>query len=411
MTDEPLTILDSSDRTRANGRRVKVKRIRFRLLTTLAVVVLVGAGCDGEADDTGQEAEGGTVKIGVEGPLTGPQAAFGIDLLNSVKLAVDEANSAGGVLGRTIEIVEGDDQADPRQGVQVARQLIGEDIFAVIGPFNSSVGVANIPIYLDAGVVVIHETSTSETNRLGFSVIPKDYQEAPITADNMKDVYGASRAAIVYDTSTYTLGIAGQLRDALEERDVSVVAFEAIAAGESDYTPTLTAIEASNPDVVFYSTYYPEAGLLARQAREIGVPGKCWVGLGAADPAFIEIAGEAAAECAVNGVPSPDQLPTAGTFAETYREEFGTDPGAYGSFAYDAAKLLFNAVEEAGAWDADPVREQIEGTEGYEGITGTITIDPQTGNRVEVPIAVLLAEGSSFIVDPEWAEATGYSAA
>jgi branched-chain amino acid transport system substrate-binding protein len=377
------------------------------VVPALAAVALVAASCAG-----GGGAEQGPVKLGVEGPLTGSQAAYGTDMLNAVRLAVDEVNAAGGVLGRRVEIVQIDDQAEPRVGVDAAQRAIGQGVYAVIGPFNSSVGVAVLPVYLNAGVIPIHLTSNQATNRLGFTVVPKDYQIGPTEAKAITEYFRARRVAIVYDTSTYTAGIALQLRDALVEQGVQVVAFEGITAGERDYTPVLTRVKAANPDLYYVSTYYPEGGLMAKQAAELEVPGTCFMGLAVQDPSFPKIAGLSVAQaCYSSGVPSAEQFPRAGEYLRRYRETFGTAPGAWGTFAYDSAKLLFDAVRRAGTWGREAVTEALSTTKGFEGITGDISIDPVSGNRVEVPVVILRidAEGN-YVIDPEWAKFAGFGA-
>lgn len=377
----------------------------FRSAAAVAAVALVAASCGG-----GGGAAQGPVKLGVEGPLTGSQAAYGTDMLNAVRLAVDEVNAKGGLLGRKIEVVQIDDQAEPRVGVDAAQRAIGQGVYAVVGPFNSSVGVAVLPVYLNAGVIPIHLTSNQATNRLGFTVVPKDYQIGPTEAKAIVGYFKARRVAIVYDTSTYTAGIALQLRDALVGEGVDVVAFEGITAGERDYTPVLTKVKTASPDLYYVSTYYPEGGLIAKQAAELEVPGTCFMGLAVQDPSFPKIAGlDVAQQCYSSGVPSAEQFPRAGDYLRRYQEAFGTAPGAWGTFAYDSAKLLFDAVERAGTWDRQAVSDALAKTKGFQGITGDISIDPVTGNRVEVPVVILRidAEGN-YVIDPEWAEFAGF---
>jgi branched-chain amino acid transport system substrate-binding protein len=368
------------------------------------VVALLGAAC---GDTSGASA---SVTIAVEGPLTGEQAAYGTDMLNAVQLAADEVNEAGGVQGRTINVIGVDDQADAQLGIDAARRAAEEGAFAVVGPYNSSVGVANLPIYVDSEVIPLHLTSNVGTNGFGFTVTPKDYQIGPTEAEAIAGFFGAERVAIIYDTSTYTVGIATGVRDALESAGVAVVAFEGISAGESDYSSILAGAGQENPDLWYASTYYPEAGLLAKQAAELGLEGQCLIGLSAQDPQFVDIAGlEVARSCYASGVPTADQFPRAADYLEAYENEFDNPPGAWGSFAYDSARLLFDAVERADGWDHDAVVTALAETDSYEGITGDITIDPATGNRVEVPVVVLdINEAGDFVINQDWAEFAGF---
>src|SRR5438094_2383395 len=180
-----------------------------------------------------------TIKIALEAPLSGTQASNGIDQFNGAKLAVDQANAAGGVLGKKLELVRADDKADAATGLTVAAQMVADKVFAVVGPYNSSVGVKNIKTYLNAGVVVIHLTSNSSTNGEGYTIQPKDYQIAPVEAKAIPGYFHAHSVAILYDPSTYTAGIAGQLRTALEHEGIHVVAYDRVNPKVHDYTGLL----------------------------------------------------------------------------------------------------------------------------------------------------------------------------
>jgi branched-chain amino acid transport system substrate-binding protein len=167
----------------------------------------LAAGCGGSSSES--------IKLVVEGPISGDQSATGTDMRNAARLAVDQANAKGGVEGRKIELVEGDDKADPEVGKKVAERAVDDGAFAVIGPYNSSVGVENLQTYVDAGIVAIHLTSSAATDGLGYTLQPKDYQVAPVEAKAITGYLKARQVAIVYDTSTYTAGIAKQVRRAL----------------------------------------------------------------------------------------------------------------------------------------------------------------------------------------------------
>src|SRR6266516_5491829 len=153
---------------------------------------------------------------------------------NAAQLAVDQANASGGVLGRKIELVSGDDKADPAAGEKVAQQAVKAGDFAVIGPYNSSVGIANLKTYVNGGVIPIHLTSDAATDGLGYTVQPKNYQVAPVEAKAITGYLKARRVAIVYDTSTYTVGIAKQVRAALTAAGVKVVLYQSLTPKSLD---------------------------------------------------------------------------------------------------------------------------------------------------------------------------------
>ena len=371
----------------------------------VAILIVLVVACT----DTGGEDQD-TVKIALEAPITGEQASNGVDMLNGAQLAADEANEAGGIMGMQIDVVPADDEADPETGKVVAQRMVDEGVFAVIGPYNSSVGVENLQTYLDAGIVTIHLTSNEATNGQGFTVQPKDFQTAPIEADAITEHFGARTVAMIYDPQTYTAGIASQLRDLLEERRIEIVLFEASEPDRDSYVALLRRVKALSPDLLYVQTYYPQGGSIAKDLERVGVEATCFMGLANQDPAFAEVAGaEAARQCWFSGVPSPQEFPAARNYVTDYETTFDTEPGTWGTFTYDSMKLLFDAVERAGGWNADEVNAALAETEGYEGLTGTITIDPSTGNRVDVPVVILRIEADgSFIVDPDWAAESGF---
>jgi branched-chain amino acid transport system substrate-binding protein len=352
------------------------------------------------------------VKIGLEAPLTGAQASNGIDQKNGADLAVSEANAAGLVVGRKLELVPIDDKADPDTGLAAAQQAVSSGLFAVVGPYNSAVGAKNLDTYLDGGVIPVHMTSNSVTNGKGYTVQPKDYQIAPIEAKAITGFFKARKVAVVYDPSTYTQGIAEQLRTLLRDGNVEIVAFESINPGEDSYLDLLKGIAAKGPDLLYTSTYFPEGGVIAKQLPQANLQSvKCLMGLANQDPGFVGAAGAQAAQaCSSSGVPAPDQFAGAASYVSAYRTQFGTDPGTWGTFTYDSVNLLLDAVERAGAWDAAKVRQALSGTSGFQGITGKIDIDGQTGNRVDVPVVILQINASGqYVVDPDWATFAGFA--
>jgi branched-chain amino acid transport system substrate-binding protein len=328
-----------------------------------------------------------------------------------VRLAASQANAKGGVDGRAIVVVKGDDKADPGTGKQVAEQAVDDDDFAVIGPYNSSVGVENLKTYLDAGIIPIHLTSNEATDGMGYTIQPKDYQVAPVEAKAITGFFKAKRVAIVYDTSTYTAGIAAQVRDALTNAGAKVVLYQSFPENNPDAASLVQKIKASKPDLFYSSTYYPEGAKIAKEAAAQGVKATCLMGLANQDAKFVEAAGlDVATRCYSSGVPSPEQFTGARSYVAAYKKRFGTEPGTWGTFAYDSAQLLFSAVRKAGGWDADKVRTELSKTTNYAGITGAITIDPKTGNRKVVPVVILdIDNQGNYVVDPKWAKFAGFS--
>src|SRR5439155_972313 len=190
--------------------------------------------------------------------------------------------------GRSIVVIKGDDKAEPAVGKQVAKRAVDDHAFAVIGPYNYSVGVVNLRTYVDAGIVPIHLTSNAATDGLGYTVQPKDYQVAPVEAKAITGYFKARKVAIVYDTSTYTAGIASQVRKALMGAGARVVLYQSFPENKLDAAALVQKIQAAKPDLFYSSTYYPEGAKIAKQAAARGVTATCLMGLANQDAKFVQ---------------------------------------------------------------------------------------------------------------------------
>lgn len=353
--------------------------------TVCGALVLAGAALAPAAQASPHE-----IVLGVEAPLTGAQANNGQDMLRGVKLAVAQANAKGGVNGHKIRIVELDDQANPDKAAAMVTQATKAGVMAVVGPYNSSVGIVNLPLYLKAGIVPVHMTSTNDTDGMGVTVQPKNNQISPIEASYAKSI-GAKNVAMLVDPSTYTQGMADRLAAALKADGATVTTIP-VTEGKNDYSAEVAQAFQGVPDLIYVSTYYPEGSKIAQRLALSKLPTKCLMGLANVDAAFVSEAGEIAAQrCVFSGVPEAAQMPGAKAAAYTaaYKKAFKKDPGVWGTFTYDSANLLFAKMAQTGSTDFAPVLKALKHTKNYKGATGTITIRPSTGNRVKVPVYIL----------------------
>ena len=337
--------------------------------------------------------------------MTGPQSSTGIDMWHGAELMADKINAAGGVLGKHLQLVQIDDRADPTTAVATARRAISQHIAAVIGPYNSAVGIENLPVYLRAGVVVVRLTSNSKTNGMGITVQPMDYQVAPIEAAAVEKTPGLHSVAIIYDTSAYTSGVASQMKSLLTAAGLPVVAFESIDSNQTQFTDVLNMVKAAAPGLVYYAAYDPQAEDLVQQASALKVPGICLVdGLAAQGPTFLQTVSPAlAGKCVFSGVPTSDQLPEAANYVSSYKASFHQDPGTWGAFVYDSLGVLVDQVEAVHSWSTSEVNPALLHVSDYQGITGTITIDPATGNRDNPPIVMQTVDSTDhYVVAPQW---------
>ena len=379
------------------------RRLRTTVLAVSIPLCLVLAGCSSTSSTSADGASStGPITIALEAPLTGDQASNGQDILRGAQLAVDEANAAGGVLGRQITLVQADDKANADEGVTVANTVIDGPAVAVVGIYNSSVGLKNLPLYVDGKVVPVQMTSTDDTTGQGVTVQPKNSQISPVEFTYIKGL-NAKKVALLVDPSAYTQGMADRLSSLLTADGVTVTPV-AITAGLTDYTADVTKALAGKPDLVYVSTYFPEGSLIAKALAAAAAGGDkatCFMGLGNQDPAFITQAGIPASQrCVFSGVPTPDQFPSATKYVVDYTETFSTPPGVWGIFAYDSMRILLKAITTANSTDYEPVLAALKNqTVDFAGATGSVTIDPATGNRPNVPVKILhVSAGGAFVV-------------
>lgn len=341
------------------------------------------------------------IVIAIEAPLSGSQGANGRDMARGVRLAVDEINARGGVNGRQVKLVRLDDQANPDLALSMVARAKAAGAVAVVGPYNSSVGLENLQAYIDAGIVPVQLTSTDLTTGLGVTVQPKNSQISPPEIEFALSLNPTSVVMLV-DPSTYTFGMAARMRQGMREAGVTVTAVR-ITPGRTGYSKAVRKALDRGPSLIYVSTYYPEGAKIAKAlARNMSGP-TCLMGLANVDPSLVAATGVAVAQrCAYSGVPEAPQLPTAGEFVADYQAAFDKVPGVWSPFTYDSANILFRAMEQAGTTAYGPVMQALLRTRNYAGATGSITIDKATGNRVSLPIYIMGVDASgSFVPLPE----------
>jgi len=345
--------------------------------------------------------------IAVEGPQSEAQAANGVDQLRGVRLAVNQLNARGGLWdGRKVAVFAADDKADAANAKAVARQVIAKGIHFVIGPYNSSVGIANLPLYRRNHVLPLWMTSLDETAGVGATVQPMNTQIAPIEQRYVKGL-GARRVAMLVDDTpngAFTKGMAERLRAALERDGASVTWTSVLEATDpgatgSYYADRVADALKSNPDLVYVSTYFPAGTQIAKALTASGSSPRCLMGLANVDNGFVAKTTLAEAQrCVFSGVPAATEMPSARTYVRQYRAKFGKKPGVWGSFTYDSARILFAAINRAKSYGFAAVERRLRATDGYRGATGMITINAKTGYRTTVPVSILRVDSRKHFV-------------
>ncbi len=381
-----------------------IKPVALLVLGACALTV-AACGSSGGSDTTSD-----TVRIGLEGPLSGDQKVTGVGMLNGAKLAADDLNAKGGIGGKQVEIVPIDDAADADTGVSAANAAVKNGLDGVIGPYNSGVGIKTLPIYEEAGLVPIRLTSDSDTNGMGFTLQPMDYQIAPVETKAMTDWLKARKVAMLYDpTQNYTTSTAEAVKKNLEQDGVKITAYNEVQPGEKSYESDVKKALDTDPDVVFSVVYFPEGGLIAKAMYSIKPQARCLADYASNDPGYVTTAGKAAAQaCPTGGVPAPEDFKDGPAFVAEYEKEFGSAPGTWSPYTYDSLNFLAEGVKQAGGFDSGALKEKLSAVKDWQGVTGSVTIDPSNGNRDPATVTINSVDSKGeFHVDEDWAKAVG----
>jgi branched-chain amino acid transport system substrate-binding protein len=330
------------------------------------------------------------IRIGVMCPLTGSWASEGQDMKQIVELLADEVNAEGGVLGKKIEIVVEDDAGDPRSAALAAQRLSTKDVVAVIGTYGSSITEASQNIYDEAGIIQVATGSTAvRLSEKGlekfFRTSPRDDEQGKVAAKTLM-TKGFKKVAILHDNTSYAKGLADETKSILDANNVNIVFFEALTPKEQDYSSILTNLKSADPDVVFFTGYYPEAGLLLRQKMEMNWPVPMIGGDATNNSDLVKIAGKDAAEGFMFlSPPLPQDLaqPDAKSFLDAYKAKYNALPASIWSvLAGDAFKVIVEAIKQTKSEDPDALAAYLhDKLENYPGLTGEISFN-EKGDRV-----------------------------
>ncbi|NVZ61387.1 branched-chain amino acid ABC transporter substrate-binding protein [Pseudomonas gingeri] len=321
----------------------------------LAVAAALGVSAFAQAD----------IKIGVAGPMTGANAAFGEQYMKGAQAAADAVNAAGGVNGEKIVLVKGDDACEPKQAVTVAKDLANQKVAGVVGHFCSSSTIPASEIYDEAGIIAITPGSTNpQVTERGLSAMfrmcGRDDQQGIVAGDYIVDVLKGKKVAVIHDKDTYGQGLADATKAQLEKRGVKPVLYEGLTRGEKDFSALVTKIRAAGADVVYFGGLHPEAGPLVKQLRTEGLKDVKFM----SDDGVVtdELVTTAGGPQYVDGVymtfgADPRLLPDSKTVVEQFRKA-GTEPEGYTLYAYASIQTLaagFNGAksnkgEDAAKW-------------------------------------------------------------
>ena len=324
------------------------------------------------------------IPVGLYAALSGDQASFGNATLQGVRLAADEINAAGGLLGRKIRLVVEDDRGKADEAASAVTKLItSDDVIAVIGENSSSQSLAAAPICQSNGVPMISPSSTNpNVTKRGdyiFRVCFTDpYQGKALAAFVRSNLKLATAAILVDNKSDYSVGLAEFFGKEFTAMGGRIVGQQSYAGGDTEFRPQLTSIKRSKPDVLFVPGFYTDVGQIANQARELGIDVPMVGGDGWDSPVVIEIGGKAIENSYFSDhYFVGDPRPLVQNFVKAINARHGKNPEANAALGYDALKIFAAAVQRAGSLDRKAIRDQIAATSGYQGVSGEITMGPE----------------------------------
>ena len=325
------------------------------------------------------------IKLGVAGPITGPNAAFGGQLTAGVDQAVEDINAAGGILGQKIvSVSKGDDVSDPKQGVSVANKFVGDGIKFVVGHFNSGVTIPASEVYQENGMLVITPSATNPklTERGMWNVFRtcgRDDQQGAVAGAYLNKELKGKKVAILHDKTTYGQGLADETKKAYNKGGGKEVLYEGINPGEKDYSAVVSKIKASGAEIVYWGGLHTEGGLLVRQMRDQGVTAVMMSGDGITDNEFAAIGGPGTEGTLMTFGPDPRKKPEAAEVIKKF-EAKKVDAGGYVLYSYAAVQVIKQAAEHAKSLEPKKVAEAIHSGMAFNTVIGKFAYDKK-GDR------------------------------
>jgi len=357
---------------------------RFAGLMAVLGVAAIAASCGGGEEDK-------STPVAVVGPITGQYASFGAQMKNGGELAVEDINAAGGVLGKKLDLEFGDDACDPKQAVAVANQMTGNNVALVAGHYCSGSSIPASKVYAEANMVQISPASTNPAftdNRAGpniYRVCGRDDQQGGVAGKYIASHFSDKKVAFVHDKTAYGKGLADETKKAMNEAGKQEAMYEAITAGEKDYSALVSKLKQANIDLVYFGGYHTEAGLIIRQMRDQGMNTILMGGDALITQEFWSITGPAGEGTLMTFSPDPRKNPAAAEVVKRFKDK-GIEPEGYVLYTYAALQAWKQAAEKAKSIESADVVKAMNDTE-FDTVIGKFKFN-QKGDPNLPPYAV-----------------------
>jgi len=369
-----------------------------RILIASIIVVSLLSAC------TPNGGGGDKVRIGVFMSTTGSTANFGISSVNGIKLAAEEINAAGGINGKQVELLVQDDRSDASEAATIVTKFVTQDqVHGIIGEVASSRSIAAAPIAQNAKIPMLTPSSTNpevtkKGNFIFRSCFIDPYQGAAIAQFAAKTL-GAKSAAIMVDRKNdYSTGLEKVISETFTKFGGKIVATQSYQEGDQDFNAQLTSLKGSNPEVLFVPGYYNDVGLIAKQARDKGITVPLIGGDGWDSEQLYKIGGTALNGSYFTNHYSPyDTDPKVQKFVNDYKAKYGSIPDALAATAYDAARIMFDAIKRSKSLAGPDVRDALAATKDFPGVTGNVTFN-ENRDAVKPIVMIEIKDGGTYAV-------------
>lgn len=342
-----------------------------------------------------------TIKIGVAGPHSGDLASYGLPSVNAAKIVAEQINAAGGINGKKIELLVEDTVCKPEVATNTATKLVSDGAQMVLGGICSGATKAALPIYMDAGILVMSPSATNPPlTQSGeypnfFRTIAPDDAQALLDVEFALDKLGYTKLAVIHDKGDYGKGFAEFAKMYLEEKGVEPVLYEGITPGEPVYDAIIAKVKRSGAEAVIYGGYHPEASKLVMAMNKKRLKADFISDDGVKDQTFIKVAGEDAEGAYASGPKDTSSNPLSKEAVEAHKKTFGSDPGAFYENAYSAMLAMTNAAVKAGSTDLAAMKKVLQ-TEKVDTPLGAISFD-EKGDAIGVGFSVYQVKDGVFV--------------
>ncbi len=371
---------------------------RFSLVLALVFAAIALASCGSGSDSD-------VIKIGVNYELSGQTATYGQSSVYGIELAIDEINEAGGINGKKIKLVKYDNESKPDLALSLTTRLMTQDkVVAVLGPATSGAFGSTIPLAMQYKIPVASGSATADgllvddngnVKEYAFRICFNDSYQGKAMANFAINNLKKTKAVIIKDNSSdYGKGLAESFKQTFEEKGGTIVAEEAYVKNEVDFNAILTGIKGKDFDVIFIPGYYNEAGLIIKQARAMDIDVPILGADGFDSPELVNLAGEDALNDVYfsNHYSPLDESSVVVDFIESFKKKYNKEPDAFSALGYDLAYFVADGIKRAESLTGEAVKDALEATKDFEGVTGSFSID-ENHDPVKALIIIELQNG------------------